>query len=136
MTNALEGGCLCGAVRYRISADPLAQSLCHCRSCRLAAGASPVAWLVLPTAGFSFTLGEPIRFKSSSEAERTFCGTCGTALTYRDSTSLLSVDVTACSLDRPAAFVPTREIWVTHRLPWLPPLAGLAQFEEGSSRGA
>ena len=40
---SVEGGCLCGAIRYRVSGEPLARSLCHCRSCRLGAGAPSVA---------------------------------------------------------------------------------------------
>jgi hypothetical protein len=42
-----EGGCLCGAVRYRITGEPRSSSTCFCRSCRLASGATPVAWLVV-----------------------------------------------------------------------------------------
>ena len=37
-----EGGCLCGAVRYRISGTPVSSSVCRCRSCRLAIGAPGV----------------------------------------------------------------------------------------------
>ena len=42
-----EGGCLCRAVRYRVNGVPIVTSLCHCRTCRLAAGAPSVAWVVL-----------------------------------------------------------------------------------------
>ena len=41
----LEGGCLCGAVRYRISAEPHHAGYCHCRMCQRSAGAPVVAWL-------------------------------------------------------------------------------------------
>ena len=41
----LEGGCLCGAVRYRISGSPLSSVNCHCESCRRASGAPAVAWI-------------------------------------------------------------------------------------------
>jgi hypothetical protein len=132
MSTALEGGCLCGAVRYRIGAEPLAQSLCHCRSCRLAAGASPVAWMVVRAADFSLISGAPVRFESSPGVERTFCGKCGTALTYQDSSQ--SMDVTVCSLDRPEVFAPAREVWIARRVPWVVPLAGVAQFEASSSK--
>jgi hypothetical protein len=39
-----QGGCLCNSIGYRLTGVPLAQSLCHCRSCRLASGAPSVAW--------------------------------------------------------------------------------------------
>ena len=41
----VEGGCLCGAIRYQIAGEPVSRSLCHCRSCRHAAGSGPVAWV-------------------------------------------------------------------------------------------
>ena len=37
----IEGGCLCGAIRYRVTAEPQGRTLCHCESCRRAAGAPP-----------------------------------------------------------------------------------------------
>lgn len=43
----LEGGCLCGSVRYRINGDPSTKEtpcLCHCRTCQLSSGAPLVAW--------------------------------------------------------------------------------------------
>jgi len=39
MGHSIEGGCQCGAVRYRAIEIPLARTLCHCRSCRRASGA-------------------------------------------------------------------------------------------------
>ena len=45
MNLPLEGGCLCGGVRYRISAEPHHASYCHCRMCQRSAGAPVVAWL-------------------------------------------------------------------------------------------
>jgi hypothetical protein len=83
-------------------------------------------------ADFSFISGTPARFESSPAVERTFCGRCGTALNYQDSSQ--SMDVTVCSLDRPGDFAPAREVWVAHHLPWVLLLAGVAQFEAGSSK--
>jgi len=42
-----EGGCLCGAVRYRMVGAPLSSAICHCASCRRASGAPTVAWLTV-----------------------------------------------------------------------------------------
>ena len=41
-----EGGCLCGAIRYRVRGAPLSTTLCHCRSCRLACGGPTLAWAI------------------------------------------------------------------------------------------
>ena len=80
---AVEGGCLCGAVRYRVTGQSLARALCHCHSCRLASGAPSVAWAVFPASQFAIVSGKPNSYRSSPPVVRTFCGNCGTPLTYQ-----------------------------------------------------
>jgi hypothetical protein len=118
MIDAIEGGCLCAAIRYRITGVPVAQGLCHCKSCRLASGAPSVAWVVVRYTDFNVVSGRPSNFRSSPDVTRTFCGTCGTPLTYRHDESLDTIDVTTATLDRPEQFPPTREIWIEHKIPW------------------
>jgi len=113
-----EGGCLCGAVRYRVTAEPFARSICHCRSCRLASGAPSVAWAVFRPEDFSFTHGEPLRFESSPDVIRTFCGRCGTPLTWREADDPRLIDISIASLDKPDAVAPTRHVWTDSRIPW------------------
>ncbi len=115
---AVEGGCLCGTIRYRVTGEPVARTLCHCRSCRRAAGAPSVAWVVFRAGDFAFIAGEPARFRSSPPVVRTFCGSCGTPLTYRREAEPGTVDVTTATLDSPDEFAPTVEIWIAHRLAW------------------
>jgi hypothetical protein len=114
-----EGGCLCGAVRYRFSGAPTATSNCHCRSCRLAAGAQAVAWVVIPRSVFMFTRGEPRRYRSSPAVVRTFCGTCGTPLTYEHDRRPETIDIQTGTLDRPERFPPSKEVWVDERIAWV-----------------
>ena len=128
-----EGGCLCGSIRYRIAGTPTAQALCHCRSCRLAAGAPSVAWIVVRREQFAFTKGAPAQFRSSPSVVRTFCGQCGTALTYQHDVSPNTIDVTSATLDAPEDFPPTREIWLEHRLAWEPLDENLQHFQRGGS---
>ena len=131
------GGCLCKAVRYRIEGSPLANSYCHCASCRLAAGASPVAWVVVPHENFRFTNGQPSRNQSSPGVERTFCPSCGSALTYRVLAEPATIDVTTATLDDWATFLPDREIWVQDRPQWMPALPGIAQhWADSTSSGS
>jgi hypothetical protein len=117
MQRFLSGGCLCGAVRYRIAAEPLSVSICHCATCRRSAGAQSVAWAVVPAAAFTLA-GRTARFESSPGVERSHCPTCGTSLTWRGEAA--TVDVTLASLDDPGALVPSAEIWLSHRLVWEP----------------
>ena len=82
MAGKIEGGCHCGAVRYALSAPPVASMVCHCRTCRRVSGAPVVAWITVKPEAFKFTLGQPKRYKSSAKVERRFCGQCGAQLAY------------------------------------------------------
>jgi len=128
-----QGGCLCRSIRYRVTGIPLAQSRCHCRSCRLAAGAPSVAWIVVNCSDFTFTADAPVRFHSSPSVVRTFCGKCGTPLTYQHEESPDTIDVTTATLDAPEQFPPMREIWLEHRLDWEPLNETVPHFRRGSS---
>lgn len=132
---AIRGGCLCGAIRYEARGEPLASTLCHCQSCRRASGAPSLAWLVFKQADFAFALGEPVRYESTPGVIRTFCGACGTSLTYQRESKGGSIDVTTATLDHPDDFAPSKEIWVSEKLAW-ESLNGDAAVFPGSSKGA
>ena len=131
--NFVEGGCLCTAIRYRVEGTPLGTSMCHCQSCRRASGAPSVAWVVFRYSDFAFVTGWPVVFRSSPPVSRTFCGKCGTPLTYQHSDSADTIDVTISTLDIPADFAPTREIWLEDKLPWEPLNEKLQHFSRGSA---
>ena len=114
----IEGGCLCGAVRYRASGAPIVSLICHCATCRRAVGAPLVGWLTVPAAGFAWTRGAPAAYASSPGVERTHCAACGTSLGWAGVPG--EIDVTLASLDDPEAAPPVRETWLAHRLSWTP----------------
>jgi hypothetical protein len=120
MADPIEGGCYCGAVRYRAGVDPLYRINCHCANCRRAAGAQAVAWVTFPLAAFEFVAGAPVQYRTDTGARRTFCGACGTSLTYENERRTGEVDVTVGSLDHPESFGPTMHAYTEERLPWLP----------------
>ena len=128
-----DGGCLCGDVRYRVTGSPRSGLICHCVSCRRAAGAQSVAWLTFPSEVFSFTSGEPTRYRSSAEVVRTFCGRCGTTLTYQHDGYLDFIYVTAASLDDPDEFPPTHHVWIEDGISWDTANDGLPRFERSGS---
>ncbi len=113
----LHGGCLCGSVRYTATALPRVSTLCHCRSCRLAAGAPSVGWVVFGAGDLAFE-GERAAFASSPNVTRTFCPHCGAALTWQRNDQTGTLDVSTATLDDPPAFPPTREIWLEERIAW------------------
>ena len=127
-----EGGCLCGAVRYRVTAEPIARTICHCRSCRLASGAPTVAWAVFRPDDFRFLCGHPVGFNSSPTVTRTFCGRCGSPLTYQSSQRPEAIDVTTATFDTPNVFPPAKEIWIEHRIAWEQLNEALPRFPRSS----
>ena len=62
------GGCLCGAVRYRVTAEPLHATHCHCSMCRRASGAAFLTFATFPASALTWTEGEPAVYRSSPAA--------------------------------------------------------------------
>ncbi len=112
------GGCLCGAVRYRLSAKPSDAGYCHCRMCQQTAGGPVMAFATVPLSDFVVTDGEPQRRRSSAFGERWFCGDCGSPLAMRVDHQPQTIDFTVGSLDEPGMVSPTFHIWTRSRLPW------------------
>ena len=128
----IEGGCLCGAIRYSIRSQPFGSSTCQCRTCRKASAAAIVPWITVNSEDFVFTAGKPTQYDSSAQATRTFCGRCGTPLTFRHiSYEGKRLDITTVSLDNPEAFPPEGHVWTSHKLAWMKLADGLPCFEEG-----
>jgi hypothetical protein len=129
ISSSFEGGCLCGAVRYRVQGEPLARAVCHCRTCRKTASAPALPFLTYPTTQFSYLRGAPAEFHSSPGVTRSFCGRCGSPLTYRTDNEPGQLDVMSCTLDDPEAFPPAYHIWVSHKLTWDPLADGVPAYD-------
>ena len=118
-TSEHTGRCLCGAVRYRAAGAPMWIANCHCESCRRATGAPMASYAGFAAERFAYTVGAPARFASSPGVTRSFCGRCGTPLTYEGARWPGEVHVLIGTLDRPEDFPPTRDAFVEEKLPWL-----------------
>ena len=114
-----EGGCLCGAVRYRLALVPRHVVHCHCSQCRGAPVAPVVTWTMVRETEFAIVKGEPAWFVSSDHGRRGFCARCGTQLLFVSTRYPGAVDVTAASFDDPERLVPLRHVFAPERIPWL-----------------
>ena len=114
-----QGGCLCGAVRYRSTAGPIRAVNCHCSICRRFSGAAFMTFVHFPKSAFAWERGQPTRYRSSAEAERGFCARCGSTLTMHEAVLPDRVQVALGSLDRPQDVRPDDHIWTESQLPWL-----------------
>ena len=85
-TSVHEGGCLCGAVRYRANGKPMHTLVCHCTACQKMTGSSCYAESMFPLAAVEFT-GTPMNCYahvsdvSGKRVYMHFCPTCGTTVT-------------------------------------------------------
>ena len=125
-----EGGCQCGAIRYRASGEARHNAICHCADCRASSGAPMVAWLCIDEDGLELLQGEPATYVRESGAERQFCPACGTGLFYRNAKFLPGqVDIQTATLDDPAAAPPQAQVQCAERLGYVKELADLPEFE-------
>lgn len=110
----LEGGCLCGRLRYRLERVKSAY-WCHCTLCRRASGSAALPWVSVAREDFAFIAGKPAIFESSPGVARSFCGTCGSPIVF-DMARESDVDITIGTLDAPDRVTPTHHIWVASAL--------------------
>jgi hypothetical protein len=113
----IEGGCLCGAVRYEADAFLDSAYYCHCKTCQRVSGTPAEVSVPVTPDSVKFSKGAPHYFRSSPFAERGFCPECGSRLLYR----MLSGEwttVTAGSLDHPEAIHLEKHYCVDSQLPW------------------
>jgi hypothetical protein len=121
-----EGGCLCGAVRFKAEGEPLNVRVCHCRMCQKAMGSPFYARAqFLPEA--LAVEGEIGRYQSSETIDRVFCTRCGTRLfSWRRNNTAIGVALS--TFDDRNAFAPTEHIWVSEKPAWLKLDDGLPQY--------
>ena len=116
--NELTGGCVCGAVRYRLASAPFDAGYCHCSICRRSSGAPVLAFATVPMADFSLIAGEPRRRRSSGVGVRWFCGDCGAQLAIHVDHQPDTIDFALASLDDQGSLRPTFHIFCAERIPW------------------
>ena len=114
-----EGGCSCEHVRYRLTGAPIWTSNCHCRSCRRSTGAAMASYAGYLSENFEFISADPETFFPSPSVARTFCGRCGTSLTYQGDSWPGEIHIHIGSLDEPERFAPEGNAFVDQKLSWL-----------------
>lgn len=111
-----EGGCLCGQVRYRLQARPLAINACHCGDCRKLTGAANLLMVLGPRAAFRHVGGAVERYRKRADSGREIdivrCARCGVRLWHEPLASPELVFIAAGTLDDPSWAVPTSHIWI------------------------
>jgi hypothetical protein len=114
------GGCLCGAVRYRLTGEPVVSRVCWCRDCQRIASNGTVN-VIFPTSSIDIR-GTPSEHshvaESGNDVRRRFCPACGSHL-FADSTGRPGLTVVRVgTLDDPSSIIPTSNIWAASAPAW------------------
>jgi hypothetical protein len=122
MPAPLTGSCLCGAIRFTVSARVAELRACHCTHCQKTSGAGGSVNAVLPSAAFKLTQGTPKRYDAKAESGRTlyryFCGECGSPIYSQRANNQEMVVVRAGAFDSAEGMKIATHIWTRSARPW------------------
>lgn len=119
-----EGGCACGAVRYRLASEPLFVHCCHCLNCQRQTGSAFVINVLIEADRVELLAGEPVaisvpRDDAGKREQRIFrCPACQIAV-FSEYTRRAVLFVRGGTLDDPSSVTPDVHIFTRSKLPWV-----------------
>jgi len=119
----IEGGCLCGSVRYETDAEPLQTAICHCKNCQKQSGTAFSVVVCFPKDSLKVTghtlKNYPDKGVSGGVVNRLFCSDCGSPLITRAEFSSDFEFIKAGSLDDTSWLKPEAEYWCAREHDWM-----------------
>ena len=136
--NQLTGSCLCGAVKYRTSGEPLVQAVCHCADCQRQSGTAfsvvvGVQRDALTLEGNTLASFTTVNSDHGTDTERHFCSACGSPIVSFSAALPEMAFLKAGTLDDGSWLQPSVEVWASSAQPWAPHFEHAASFERGPS---
>jgi len=121
MANIITGGCLCKAVRYRVTAAPIVTRVCWCRLCQYLGAGSGTVNTCFPSNAMTIE-GELADFSGTADSgntmHRRFCPKCGTQMFSEAESRPHLIFVRAGTLDDPEVARPAMTIWTSQAPSW------------------
>ena len=118
-----HGGCLCGAIRYRLSDEPLTLYACHCTDCQRSSGSAFGLSMIVSRTALDLFQGELQRYavtmRDGRQKHGTFCGTCATRLWGEPVKFPQVVNIEPGTLDDTSWLRPGCHVWTQHAQPWV-----------------
>jgi hypothetical protein len=132
-----EGGCLCGAVRYRVRNAPFRTSVCHCKFCQRRTGSAFGVGVYFKKDDFELLRGELKSYEHRSDESgrwlrMEFCPKCGTTVTWTLELFPDGRGVAGGSFDDSSWLEIERQTWTRSRQHWLPLAADIEAFEKSA----
>lgn len=116
----LEGGCLCGGVRFRISGKLGPAGYCHCKECQRASGSAFASNAPVRIGYFTFSAGAELvsEYESSPGKYRAFCRRCGSPVYSRRDDEPELRRIRLGTLDGDPERRPLLHVWTSEKAPW------------------
>ncbi|MEM7078585.1 MAG: GFA family protein [Pseudomonadota bacterium] len=132
----MTGQCLCGAIRYEITANFALTGVCHCKNCQRQGGSAFSTLAGVPTAALKIT-GTPKMFQdqdtdSGNPVERYFCGACGSPIYSALPGQPDMVFLKTGTLDNTGDFKVQFHVWCDSKQPWVQLEEGVPAIAKGS----
>ncbi len=131
---AIQGGCLCGAVRFELTAPPISAGYCHCSRCQRRTGTGSSISAFIDHTALRWLQGESLIkgwLPPEDGAEKCFCGECGAHLFSR-SRDGARVGIRMAAFDDDPGVRPSSRQYVAYAAGWEQiPDDGLPRYEEG-----
>jgi hypothetical protein len=127
----LQGSCLCGVVRFRITGPFLVSTYCHCRHCQKRTGSGVSAQGRVAAEDFELVTGAELlqTFTPTEGRPKVFCSVCGSSLFSGDPLGEEQVSVRLGALDGDPGIRPQVRLYVDSAAAWEPvPDDDLPQF--------
>jgi hypothetical protein len=133
MQDAMDGGCACGRIRYRLRSAPLFVHCCHCRDCQRQTGSAFVLNALIETDRVEVLSGQTALFGAPTDSGKPHdiarCPHCATAVWSHYGGLKLLTFVRVGTLDEPARLPPDVHIYTRSKLPWVALPPGVPAFE-------
>ena len=129
----IEGGCLCGSVRYSSEAEPIVTAVCHCADCQKQTGTAFSIVVGVPAEGFEVE-GELSRYETTGDdthqpTDRRFCSKCGSPIYSSSGASPGVLYLKAGTLDDSSWLRPQAHVWTASAQAWVDVPEGPATFK-------
>ena len=127
---SVQGGCLCGKVRYVVASTLVSADHCHCTMCQRQHGAAFSTYADFAPGSFDWLCGESLvkTYEVQSGGGWCFCSNCGSTLAGADKG--LITCITMATLDEDPGFKPECHIYVSSKANWYSIYDNLPQYSE------
>lgn len=115
----MEGGCHCGAIRFKTNTEPYWVAACYCIDCRKTSGSLYTVFAGYNEGEVEILEGAPKPYRSSPNVTRSFCENCGSPFSYAYTEAPDKHFIPVGVFDDAGSFKLQEHIWVSQKLPWV-----------------